>query len=395
MALADRLAALFAEIDEIGKTPEGGYRRFAFTDEDAALRAFFRTQVEARGMAYEEDTAGNQWGWYGEGRTDAVVTGSHLDSVPDGGAFDGPLGVLSALLAFDELKERGITPRRPIAVVNFTEEEGGRFPLACRGSRLLTGVVGADDLDQLTDSDGITFAEARGAATFAPDPKALERIGHYVELHVEQGRNLATMSDAPLAVADAIWPHGRWRITIDGVADHAGTTRLVDRDDALLKAAHLIIAIRQAAEATGTLATVGKLDVEPGAINAIPSRVTLFLDARAPEVDDLDAVVHKISTTVTERGASIERISLTPATHFDTDLVADIAERFALPVLGTGAGHDAGILADAGVRATMLFVRNPTGTSHSPHESAELSDCAHGIEVLTDVLAYLAAKEGR
>lgn len=393
MSIADSLAELFARIEAIGRTEQGGYRRFALTPEDEELRDFFAAEVTSRGLRYEVDTAGNQWGWWQEGDGPAVVTGSHLDSVPDGGAFDGPLGVLSALLAIDELRSRGITPRRPIAVVNFTEEEGGRFPLACRGSRVLTGAVDAETVGELKDPAGTRLADALDGAELAADPELVSRIGAYVELHIEQGRNLATMGDQAIAVASAIWPHGRWRLQLSGVADHAGTTRLADRDDALIKAARIILAVREAAEETGTLATVGALDVSPGAINAIPSGVELFIDARAETMAKLDDVIARITQAASSEGGDVHRISLTPETSFHPGLSHALAERCHAPLLATGAGHDAGILADAGVPATMLFVRNPTGVSHSPHEHAELTDCEAGVLALADCLEFLATAE--
>ena len=175
------------------------------------------------------------------GPAGAVVTGSHLDSVPDGGAFDGPLGVVTAFAAIDLLRERGKAPVRPLAVAAFCEEEGARFGVACLGSRLLAGAIEPARARALTDSGGTTFAEAMTAAghdpgALGPDQALVAGIGAYVELHIEQGRALADL-DAAIGVAERIWPHGRWRLTFTGRADHAGTTRLSDRRDPMLAAA--------------------------------------------------------------------------------------------------------------------------------------------------------------
>ena len=172
------------------------------------------------------------------GPGDAVVIGSHLDSVPDGGAFDGPLGVVSSFAALDALRAQGFQPTRPIAIANFGDEEGARFGIACAGSRLITGALPADRARGLTDADGTSMAEAMARAGLdpaqvGPDRETLDRIGCFIELHVEQGRGLIDL-DQPVAIGSAIWPHGRWRIDLAGQANHAGTTRLADRHDPML-----------------------------------------------------------------------------------------------------------------------------------------------------------------
>ncbi len=388
--IAIRLQALFAEIEDIGRTPAGGYRRFVATAEDVALRSWFQTQAARLKLRYEVDPAGNQWAWWGEREPGYVVVGSHLDSVPDGGAFDGPLGVLSALVAVEMMQEQKWQPAVPLAIVNFTEEEGGRFPLACRGSRILTGAADPATVADLRDSDGIRLGDV--CTELAADPQRIAEIGRYVELHIEQGRNLAPMGER-LAVANAIWPHGRWLIDLPGVADHAGTTRMEDRTDALVKAARIILAVQEAAIDAGAVATVGKISNEPGAINAISSRATLSLDARAATEGTLAAVLAPITAAVQAEGGEISQVSHTPETAFDPGLCAQLSEYLQAPLLATGAGHDAGILADAGVPATMLFVRNPTGTSHSPAESASWDDCGYGAYALMHTLMLLAGDQ--
>ena len=391
--------AMWAELAPIGRQPDtGGYRRFAWTREDAVLREWFAAACAARGLDLTTDRAGNQWAWWGDPDAAAasgrpgVVTGSHLDSVPDGGAFDGPLGVVSALAALDSLRSKGFAPARPIGVVNFSDEEGTRFGVACAGSRLITGALSPDRARALADADGTTLAEAMSAAGQDPahlgrDAQALSRIGTFVELHVEQGRGLAGLA-RPVAVGSSIWPHGRWRLELAGEANHAGTTRLADRQDPMLSLAQVIGAARAHAQQRGCVATVGKVRVEPNGVNAIPSRVLAWLDARGPAEDDVRAIAEAVAAA---GGTRALEESFTTETAFDAPLVARLSSVLGdAPVLSTGAGHDAGILATAGVTSAMLFVRNPTGVSHSPAEFAETGDCLAGVDALTRVLEELA-----
>jgi len=378
----------------------GGYRRCAWTPEDLACRQWFRDAADARGLAVEQDRNGNMWAWWGSPGAGAVVTGSHVDSVPDGGAYDGPLGVVSAFAAIDLMRERGVTPSRPVAVVAFSDEEGARFGVACVGSRLLTGSLAPDRARALRDADGVTLAEAMERAGADPgaigrDGEALSRIDTFVELHVEQGRGLVDLG-APVGVATSIWPHGRWRFDFAGEANHAGTTRLEDRRDPMLTFADTVVSARKQARLAGALATFGKVRVEPNGTNAIPSAVTGWLDARAPEEAVLDEVVAAITHAAAHRGGrdgvtvSVDAESVSPVADFDKDLRDRIAGRLGgAPLLPTGAGHDAGVLA-AEVATAMLFVRNPTGVSHSPTEFAEEADCLAGVAALASVLTDLA-----
>ncbi|WP_369194412.1 allantoate amidohydrolase [Streptomyces djakartensis] len=399
--------SMWAELLPIGRSSaSGGYRRFAWTGADLDCRAWFKEQAESRGLAYETDRNGNQWAWLGDpARGDAVVTGSHLDSVPDGGAFDGPLGVVSSFAALDELRARGADLAKPLGIVNFGDEEGARFGLACVGSRLTAGQLTVDDAHRLTDGDGTTLPRAMEAAghdpeAIGPDPERLARIGAFVELHVEQGRALDLSGDR-IGIASAIWPHGRWRFDFAGEANHAGTTRLADRRDPMLPYAETVLAARREAELASAVATFGKIAVEPNGVNAIPSLVRGWLDSRAEDQQRLDRVVAGIEKAAAEYAAAhgvdlaVVRESFTPVVEFDHALRDELARilgkdtRLTVPVLGTGAGHDAGILSGS-IPTAMLFVRNPTGVSHSPAESAAEDDCVAGVLALADVLEGLA-----
>ncbi|MFC9849233.1 allantoate amidohydrolase [Streptomyces sp. NPDC060223] len=400
---------MWRELKPIGRhSVSGGYRRFAWTGADVECRGWFRAQAEGRGLAHEVDRNGNQWAWLGDPSAgDAVVTGSHLDSVPDGGAFDGPLGVVSSFAALDELRARGVEFTRPLAIVNFGDEEGARFGLACVGSRLAAGQLTVEQAHRLTDAEGITLPQAMERAgydpdTLGPDPERLARIGAFVELHVEQGRALDLSGDR-VGIASAIWPHGRWRFDFRGEANHAGTTRLVDRRDPMLSYAETVLAARREAQLAGAVATFGKIAVEPNGVNAIPSLVRGWLDSRAADQASLDTVVTGIEKAAREyaeaQGVELDvvRESFTPVVEFEHALRDELARILGkeadlrVPVLGTGAGHDAGILSGT-VPTAMLFVRNPTGVSHSPAEYAAEDDCAAGVTALADVLEGLVRR---
>jgi N-carbamoyl-L-amino-acid hydrolase len=391
---------MWADLEPIGRNAgTGGYRRFAWTTADATLREWFTGEATARGLEVVGDRAGNLWAWTSDPDADGpgLVLGSHLDSVPDGGAFDGPLGIVSAFAALDRLREQGFTFDRPLGIVCFADEEGARFGIACAGSRILTGALDGDRARGLTDGSGTTLADAMSAAgqdprTLGRDEESLRRIGTFVELHVEQGRGLVH-AGAPVGVAASIWPHGRWRLDLRGRADHAGTTALGDREDPMLALAAVILAARSAAERHGTVATVGKLRVRPNGVNAIPSSVTAWLDARGPAEDAVRAVVSEVAAAA---GSDPAEESWTAATTFDPGLRDRLATVLAggdgvpAPVLATGAGHDAGILSAAGIPTAMLFVRNPSGVSHSPAEHADMADCSAGVAALTRAVEALA-----
>ncbi|MGN6600074.1 MAG: allantoate amidohydrolase [Actinomycetes bacterium] len=392
---------LWSEIASVGRDPRtGGYRRFVYEPAELELREWFAGAASARGLDVTTDRNGNLWAWLTPPGDDALVVGSHLDSVPQGGAFDGPLGVVSALAAVEGLRAAGRTPRRPMALAVFADEEGGRFGIACAGSRLLTGALAGDRARGLRDRDGVTLADAATAAGVEPegfgrDEETLGRIGAFVELHVEQGRGLVDTGHA-VGVASRIWPHGRWRFDFDGEANHAGTTVMGDRHDPMLTYAMTALAAAKQARLADARATFGRLDVIPNGTNAIPSHVSAWLDARAGDDESLAQLLEVISRMSTDRAerdgtrVAVEAESVSPAVDFDGALRDRLASLLHAPVLPTGAGHDAGILAAAGIPAALLFVRNPTGVSHSPAEHAEEADCLAGVAALQCVIDDLA-----
>lgn len=397
--MPDTVPSLLAEICATGAdTQRGGYTRPVYSTAELDLRSWFLAHADKRGLDVETDRNGIIWAWSGGVGAGAIVTGSHLDSVPGGGAYDGPLGVASALVAFDLLAARGVEGRRAIAV--FPEEEGSRFGVACLGSRLLTGAIDPDRARALTDSSGTTFAEASRCAGIdpahlGPDPETLCRIDTFVELHVEQGLGLVDLG-RPVAVASSILGHGRWRLSFTGEGNHAGTTQMKDRSDPMVAAARLIVAVQQRARTIGgARATVGRMVPIPGGTNVIASRVELWLDVRHPDDAVTKFLVHDIAEAANAAaraegcGVTMTEESFSSTVDFDAQLRDDLSAKLGdAPILGTGAGHDAGILKDH-ISTAMLFVRNPTGVSHAPAEAVEETDADAGAVALADSLQHL------
>ncbi|WP_028275140.1 allantoate amidohydrolase [Arthrobacter sp. I3] len=400
----DTVSGLMRDISGTGiDRRRGGYSRPVFSNAETELRSWFIEQAGRRGLDVTTDNNGIIWAWWDTAtgtRRDAVVTGSHLDSVPGGGEYDGPLGVASALAAVDILKHRGIRPRSPLAIAVFPEEEGSRFGVACLGSRLLTGALDPDKARNLKDADGNTYADV--AAANGQDPRfigadrtTLQQLGMFVELHVEQGRGLADL-DRPVAIGSSILGHGRWKLSVHGQGNHAGTTLMNDRKDPMIAAAKIMIGIRDtASKYRDARATVGRLQPVPGGTNVIASRVDLWIDLRHPRDEVTAALVESIhlnaQVIAAEEGCTVSfgTESLSPTVHFDTGLRGRLQALLPVaPVLDTGAGHDAGVLAGH-IPTAMLFVRNPTGISHSPEELVEDQDAEAGAAALADVLAGL------
>jgi N-carbamoyl-L-amino-acid hydrolase len=392
---------LLDSIKDVGRDAvRGGYSRAVYSTPELDLRQWFIEQAQQRGLGVETDRNGIIWAWWGKPQDGALVTGSHLDSVPGGGAFDGPLGVASALAAVDVLVSRGLEPGRSLAITVFPEEEGSRFGVACLGSRLLTGAIDVDKALNLRDVDGNTFADiARSNGLdprhVGPDPEAVARIGDFVELHVEQGKGLGQGGPA-IAVGSSILGHGRWKLSVSGQGNHAGTTLMADRADPMVAAALIVVAVRDtAARQPDARATVGRLTPVPGGTNVIASRVDLWLDARHPDDAVTAQLIESIYRAAREIAASegcavsLTEESYSDTVHFDSTLSRRIGELLpGAPVLATGAGHDAGVLAGH-VPSAMLFVRNPSGISHSPEEYVADEDASAGAVALADVLEGL------
>jgi N-carbamoyl-L-amino-acid hydrolase len=396
------VVSLLRQIEDTGRDTRGpGYQRPGFSAVERELRDWFLAEAGRRGLDTEIDANGITWAWATPPGDNAVVTGSHLDSVPGGGEFDGPLGVASALAAFDELKASGALERatRPLALAVFPEEEGSRFGVACLGSRLLTGAIEVDRALGLKDAAGDTFADV--ATSYGLDPERVGRdqsrlagIGSFIELHVEQGLGLAG-TDQAVAIGSSIIGHGRWHFAFTGQGNHAGTTPMSHRADPVVTASRVIGDVPTLAAATDTsaVATVGRTLIHPGGTNVIASAMSFWLDIRHADDAVVTQVLEAISRRAREHAAdagvevSISQESYSPTTHFTADLNTRLTSVLPeAPLLPSGAGHDAGILAGH-VPSAMLYVRNPTGVSHAPEEACEVDDQRAGVDALVAVLA--------
>ena len=399
---------LLGEIEGIGVDPvRGGYSRHVFEPAEMELRAWFSRRAGELGLVVEPDGNGNIWAYLGARGPGTIGVGSHLDSVPGGGALDGPLGVASALSAVAWLKSHGVALSRPVAVVAFAEEEGSRFGIACLGSKLVTGAIDPESALRLADAAGATFGGALASAGVDPagigrDDERLAELAAFVELHVEQGRALADL-DAAVAVASAILAHGRWRLRFTGEGNHAGATPMAGRRDPLAAAAAAVLAAGAIATShddplngRNARATVGRLGVLPGGTNVIASRVDAWLDVRGDDDVSTRSLLAEILAAAEEAVAehrcalAVTEESYVDAVTFDPALRDRLGKALGgPPVLATGAGHDAGVLAGE-LPTAMLFVRNPTGVSHSPFETASDEDCRAGVAALTAALLDLA-----
>jgi N-carbamoyl-L-amino-acid hydrolase len=387
------LAEQLSGLEGIGVTA-GGVNRLAWTAEDEATRDWFTAQARRLGREVERDPAGNLWALpTGDGPW--WTAGSHLDSVRDGGVYDGPLGVAAAFAVAARCEQ-------PIAVVSFADEEGARFNTPTFGSRALVGRLDVDEVLARRDDGGVSLRAAMEASGLDPDglaraPEWLGRLRGMVELHIDQTRDLEA-AGKPVGVVTALASRLRLQVDLGGRADHAGTTSRAERRDAMSAAARLIVAAEDLAAAVPDfVVTAARIHVEPNALTTVPAHVRLWIDARAPDpaaVGAWRAQLEVAAASLAER-THVE-IELATASR-STGVTFDPAVRAALheaapgsPDLVCFAGHDAGVIAER-LPAGMVFVRNATGVSHSPEEHVELEDAAAAATAMLRALERLAA----
>lgn len=409
MIQGERLWQRLMELGEVGKKPSGGVTRLSFTAEERKAKDLVASYMREAGLFVYEDTAGNLIGRKEGANPDApvVLVGSHLDSVYNGGCFDGPLGVLAGVEVVQTMNEHGVVTHHPIEVVAFTDEEGARFRFGMIGSRAMAGTLPPEALE-CRDAEGISLAEAMKQAGLDPDrlPQAARKPGTvkaYVELHIEQGR---VLEEAGLSVgivtgiAGLIWV----KFTIEGKAEHAGATPMSLRRDPMAAAAQIITVIEEEARRTGTtVGTVGQLHVYPGGINVIPERVEFVLDLRDLQTEVRDhvwqAVAARTQAIAKERDVRVttEQLQDMPPVLCSDEVkrAAEAAcQKLGYPPfwLPSGAAHDGVQLAPI-CPIGMIFVRSQDGVSHSPAEWSTKEDCAAGAEVLYHTVWQLAQGE--
>ena len=401
-----RLWRRLAELAEIGKQELGGVTRLSFTEEERAAKDLVASYMEEAGLAVREDAAGNLFGRREGKDPDAptILVGSHVDSVYDGGNFDGPLGVLAGVEVVQTMQEDGVETEHPVEVVAFTDEEGARFSFGMIGSRALAGTLSPEELKH-EDANGISIADAMRDYGLDPDrieeaARQSDSLAAYAELHIEQGRGLEN-EGLPAGVVTGIAAPVWRRLIFTGETGHAGTTPMVLRHDALAAAAEVMAVIEDEASSTGTsVATVGQLGVEPGGINIIPGRVEISVDLRDIDEGTRDRLEDRILTRVRElcekRGVGFETEVLQRMVPVSCSETVRGAVRAAYEGLGlepydlaSGAAHD-GMQLVRLCPIGMIFIRSRDGISHNPDEWSSEEDCATGVNVLYSTVLDLA-----
>jgi len=395
-----RLGRRMTELARIGGDGTA-VSRLGLSGDEQRARDLVGGWLSAKGAIVRRDAAANVFARFG-GEGETILVGSHLDSVPEGGRFDGALGVLCAVEALESLVEAKTKLRRPVEVVAWADEEGARFGVGLFGSTAVFGRLGRGVGDR-RDRDGVSIADALRALGERGDPAAARRdpteIAAYLELHIEQGPRLDA-AGLPLGVVSDIVGIYHARVTIRGRADHAGATVMTARADALAAASEIVLAVERIARGrSDSVGTVGEIRVRPGAKNVVPGECVFSLDLRAAR--DHDGLVREVLAAVTSIAsaraveASVDELARVPVTALDPG-IRDVLKRATrsvgvdAPELVSGAGHDAQNPALSGVPTGMIFVRS-TGGSHTPREFASVDDAALGAQALANAIKELAS----
>ena len=409
---AKRFERNFNAISEFGALKGGGLTRLAFSKEDLEARKFLINLIEKNGFKLKIDNVGNIYAIYDDGcEADAkpVCVGSHIDSVPNGGFYDGTLGVMAGLEALSSIKEAGIKLKRPLWLINFSCEESSRFKTATIGSKIISGKLSQQRLHELKDEDGISLFEAMSAAGFKPqnlDEAILKEnsLHAYLELHIEQGPVLER-SSISVGVVSGIAAPIRFEITIQGKADHSGATPMNMRSDALLAASHIIIAANKFAKNKKTaVATVGYVHAKPGVLNVVPGEARLGVDLRDIDKASLEELNLELRNFVGELSRELkfsyeirELSSDEPVklSEHAINLLEDEVKKLGIQTLTlpSGAGHDAMNLTKLASSVGMLFIPCVDGISHNTKEAINFKDAVTATKILTNALIRLSNEE--
>lgn len=395
-------------LSSIGKTAQNGSNRLAFSPEDMAARRYFKDLMTESGLTVREDAFGNIIGRL-EG-TDplapAIATGSHIDTVPNGGHYDGMVGSVAGLAAIRRLQKRGPL-RHPLELIIFQMEESSRFSMATLGSKIMVGKADLDKCRQAKDKDGISMPEvmAKWGYDFEKLPSAVRKKGEvafFIEMHIEQSPTLEEKNLA-VGIVTGIAAPIRLHVVVEGKASHSGGTAMNNRKDALVSASEMVLAVRTVANRFARkdiVATVGNLAVHPGAMNVVPGKVELWVDLRGLD----KAAMNEAHTALREGIAGISAMHGTPVSISvltdDTPvrmspsvitLMEEVSRDLDIPSIPivSGAGHDTMNMADI-AETGMIFLRCKDGLSHNPAEYTTLEDIMQGLDLLTETLYRLA-----
>lgn len=405
---SERIEKTIAALAEYGALPQGGTTRLSYTPEYLAAQGFLKAEMLAAGMLVEIDPIGNLVGTY-VGRfpeLPAVMSGSHLDTVPAGGNFDGALGIVAALECVRSWNEEGYRPKRTVQVIATIEEECTAFGMACFGVRVRSGEFQQQRPEAIAHLAGGSLAECLQAARLPRNALQTAATGFhdlaaFVELHIEQGADLAERGLSCGAVT-AIVGYDRLFLTLQGEANHAGTTSMKRRKDALAAAAAVVLGVKELAENDDRfVATIGQLSVEPNAVNIVPGKVRLAIETRAADDRVLAEVRTKIISLL-EQTAGKSGVVITQESDFHVaavplaEPVINIIERSAsacsvnCQLMPSWAGHDAQIFAAGGVPTGMIFVPSINGISHTREERSDFGAVTQAVQVLEKTLRTLA-----
>lgn len=400
----ERFRKRFERYSEIGATADGGLHRLALTDADRAVRERFIADLEDLGLDVRVDRIGNVFGRRQGANQDAepVLIGSHLDSQPYGGRYDGQLGVLTALETLRVLDDRDIETERPIEIVNWTNEEGSRFQPALLGSGVFTGNVELDDALNRTDEDGTRLGDELERIGYAGEhPVEPFDIHAHLELHVEQGPKLEERGKS-VGIVDGVFGMAWLRVTVRGETDHAGPTPMHTRRDAMAAAADVASEINDLPNrlSTDAISTIGEFRVEPNSINVIPDVAEFTVDVRSYDdeivQEAVEAVEAELEVACRRHGTSfdVEEIWRIPSTEFSPrvrEVLEDEADEAGVTYdhVVSGAGHDAKYVSDVAPTA-MVFVPSVDGVTHNESEFTEWEDCVAGANVFANATLTLA-----
>jgi allantoate deiminase len=402
--LKERIEQNIHQISEYTATPGKGTTRLTYSQEDLKTRNYIKGKMREYGLEVREDGFGNIFGKLEGTLKDApsVMVGSHFDSVPHGGSYDGPAGVVAALEVAGLFAKNNLTPKYPLEVVALVEEEGARFGGGLMGSRGMVGLLGEEDFQNLRDSNGVSTVEAMteiGLDPSLPKKRDMKTIKAFLELHIEQGPILEEKK-IPIGVVEAIVGLTQLEVTVKGQAGHAGTTPMDRRADALVASANIIGRLPELAEeeGEGTVITTGRLNVYPNGANVIPDQVVFSVDIRSGKEENVLSVIEKTKTLVhsySENGieTAVEQLlyiqpkQLNPGIR---SLLKEKSEALETPFcsINSGAGHDAMVLSDY-TDVGMLFIPSKNGLSHCPEEWSDSEDIARAVEIFYETAKSL------